>query len=136
MKCEIEKQIIPGYEPDPCIKAEPVQIGQSQRQNGQRKGTRNGARKKEGPLPRTTTEVSATVHPASSVARDSSGTNKCDGSYQDHWALRQGPRPTRAGLGYRRPEAYEHRTENPRVGGSIDSDRLKLILNLRAAWLS
>ena len=46
LKCEIEKEIIPGYEPDPRIKAEPVQIGRSQRPSGQRKGARNGARKK------------------------------------------------------------------------------------------
>ncbi len=46
MKCEIKKEIIPGYEPDPKIKAEPVQIGRPQRQNGHRKATRNGARKK------------------------------------------------------------------------------------------
>ena len=43
---EIEKKIIPGYEPDPRIKAEPVQIGRSQRPTGQRKGARKGARKK------------------------------------------------------------------------------------------
>ena len=46
LKCEIEKEIIPGYEPDPRIKAEPVQIGRSQRPTGQRKGARSGARKK------------------------------------------------------------------------------------------
>ncbi|MCZ6809592.1 MAG: DEAD/DEAH box helicase [Proteobacteria bacterium] len=46
LKCEIEKEIIPGYEPDPRIKAEPVQIGRSQRPSGQRKGARSGARKK------------------------------------------------------------------------------------------
>ena len=46
MKREIEKEIIPGYEPDPKIKAEPFQIGRPQRQNGQRKSPRNGARKK------------------------------------------------------------------------------------------
>jgi ATP-dependent RNA helicase RhlE len=45
MKREIEKEIIPGYEPDPGIKAEPVQIGRPQRQNGQGNGRRNGARK-------------------------------------------------------------------------------------------
>ena len=43
---EIEKKVIPGYEPDPRIKAEPVQIGRSQRLTGQRKGARKGARKK------------------------------------------------------------------------------------------
>ncbi len=46
MKREIQKETIPGYEPDPRIKAEPVQIGRPQRNNGQRKGTRNGPRKK------------------------------------------------------------------------------------------
>ncbi len=46
LKGEIEKEIIPGYEPDPRIKAEPVQIGRSQRPTGQRKGARSGARKK------------------------------------------------------------------------------------------
>ncbi len=46
MKREIKKEIIPGYEPDPKIKAEPVQIGQPQRQNGQRKATRNAKRAK------------------------------------------------------------------------------------------
>jgi len=45
LKCEIEKKVIGGYEPDPRIKAEPVQIGRSQRPTGQRKGARNGARK-------------------------------------------------------------------------------------------
>ena len=46
LKGEIEKNVIPGYEPDPRIKAEPVQIGRSQRPTGQRKGARSGARKK------------------------------------------------------------------------------------------
>jgi ATP-dependent RNA helicase RhlE len=46
LKGEIEKKVIPGYEPDPRIKAEPVQIGRSQRPTGQRKGARSGARKK------------------------------------------------------------------------------------------
>ncbi len=46
LKGEIEKEIIPGYEPDPRIKAEPVQIGRSQRPAGQRKGARSGTRKK------------------------------------------------------------------------------------------
>jgi len=45
MKCEIEKEVIPGYEPDPRIKSEPIQIGQPQRQNGQAKRTRNAAHK-------------------------------------------------------------------------------------------
>jgi len=46
LKCEIEKKVIPGYEPDSRIKAEPVQIGRSQRPTGQRKSARAGARKK------------------------------------------------------------------------------------------
>jgi len=36
LKCEIEKQVIPGYEPDPRIKAEPIQNGGSQRPSGRR----------------------------------------------------------------------------------------------------
>jgi ATP-dependent RNA helicase RhlE len=44
LKCEIEKEIIPGYEPDPRIKAEPVKKGRSQRPNGRG----NGSRKKAG----------------------------------------------------------------------------------------
>jgi ATP-dependent RNA helicase RhlE len=46
LKCEIEKEIIPGYEPDPRIVAEPVRKGRSQRPAGQRKGARNVGRKK------------------------------------------------------------------------------------------
>jgi ATP-dependent RNA helicase RhlE len=48
LKGEIEKKVIPGYEPDPRIKAEPVQIGRSQRPTGQRKSARARARKKRG----------------------------------------------------------------------------------------
>ena len=48
LKGEIEKNVIPGYEPDPRIKAEPVQIGRSQRPTGQRKSARARARKKRG----------------------------------------------------------------------------------------
>jgi ATP-dependent RNA helicase RhlE len=48
MKSEIEKEIIPGYEPDPEIKAEPIQIGRPQRQNGQANRTRNAARNNGG----------------------------------------------------------------------------------------
>jgi len=44
LKSEIEKQIIPGYEPDPRIKAEPVETGRRQRPNGQRAGDRKNAR--------------------------------------------------------------------------------------------
>jgi ATP-dependent RNA helicase RhlE len=44
LKCEIEKEIIPGYEPDPRIKAEPIQNGRSQRPAGRRAGPRRNAR--------------------------------------------------------------------------------------------
>ncbi len=44
LKCEIEKEIIPGYEPDPRIKAEPVQKGHSQRSSGRNSGSRKKAR--------------------------------------------------------------------------------------------
>ena len=44
LKCEIDKEIIPGYEPDPRIKAEPIKNGRSQRRNGPRAG--NGSRNK------------------------------------------------------------------------------------------
>jgi ATP-dependent RNA helicase RhlE len=44
LKCEIDKEIIPGYEPDPRIKAEPIQNGRSQRRNSPRAG--NGSRNK------------------------------------------------------------------------------------------
>jgi ATP-dependent RNA helicase RhlE len=44
LKCDIEVEVIPGYEPDPRIKAEPIQNGRGQqRPNGQRNGARNGA---------------------------------------------------------------------------------------------
>jgi len=48
LKCEIDKEIIPGYEPDPRIKAEPIKNGRSQRQTSRgptprRKGG-NGAK--------------------------------------------------------------------------------------------
>jgi len=36
VKCTIDKEVIPGYEPDPRIKAEPINKGRSQRSNGQR----------------------------------------------------------------------------------------------------
>jgi len=44
LNCEIEKKIIPGYEPDPRIKAEPIQKGRPQRAGGGGKGARNGGR--------------------------------------------------------------------------------------------
>jgi ATP-dependent RNA helicase RhlE len=42
LKTEIEKEIIPGYEPDPRIKAEPLQKGRPQRSGGARKGAPGG----------------------------------------------------------------------------------------------
>jgi ATP-dependent RNA helicase RhlE len=49
LKCEIEKEIIPGYEPDPRIKAEPVRLGRSKwsagRASGSHKSFRPGAPK-------------------------------------------------------------------------------------------
>jgi len=41
---DIRKEILPGYDPDPRIRAEPVQIGRSQRPGGRQKGARNKAR--------------------------------------------------------------------------------------------
>jgi ATP-dependent RNA helicase RhlE len=38
LKCDIEAEVIPGYEPDPRITAEPIQTGRAQRPNGQRTG--------------------------------------------------------------------------------------------------
>ncbi len=58
LKCEIDKEIIPGYEPDSRIKAEPVRRGGSQRPSG-RGGARPGknarakaAKKRGGPRKR------------------------------------------------------------------------------------
>jgi ATP-dependent RNA helicase RhlE len=58
LKCEIEKEIIPGYKPDSRIKAEPVKRGGSQRPSG-RGGARPGknarakaAKKRGGPRKR------------------------------------------------------------------------------------
>jgi ATP-dependent RNA helicase RhlE len=49
LKCEIKKEVISGYEPDPRIKAAPVEKGRSQRSGsqhaGSRKKTRPGSRK-------------------------------------------------------------------------------------------
>jgi ATP-dependent RNA helicase RhlE len=42
LKTKIEKEIIPGYEPDPSIKAEPLQKGRPQRSGGARKGVPGG----------------------------------------------------------------------------------------------
>jgi ATP-dependent RNA helicase RhlE len=44
LKTRIEKQVLPGYEPDARIKAEPIQRGRPQRSGGQG----NGARQKAG----------------------------------------------------------------------------------------
>jgi ATP-dependent RNA helicase RhlE len=44
LKSKIEKQIIPGYEPDPRIKAEPIETGRGQRPSGQRAGARKNGR--------------------------------------------------------------------------------------------
>jgi ATP-dependent RNA helicase RhlE len=44
LKTGIEKEIVPGYEPDPRIKAEPVQKGRPQRAGGARKGAPGGSR--------------------------------------------------------------------------------------------
>jgi ATP-dependent RNA helicase RhlE len=50
LKCKIEKVILPGYEVDPRIKAEPILNGRPQRQgrkgNGAQNKSRNAARKK------------------------------------------------------------------------------------------
>jgi len=47
LKCEIKKEIIPGYEPDPRIKAEPIRQGRSQRSSG--RGTGAGKKGRAGP---------------------------------------------------------------------------------------
>ena len=44
LKCKIEKKVLPGYEPDPRIKAEPIQIGRSQRPGGRKSKSRKPAR--------------------------------------------------------------------------------------------
>ena len=44
LKCKIEIEIIPGYEPDPRIKAEPIRNGRSQRPSGKRSGSRKNVR--------------------------------------------------------------------------------------------
>jgi len=41
LKRKIDKEIIPGYEPDARIKAEPIQNGRQQRSHGKRSGGRN-----------------------------------------------------------------------------------------------
>jgi ATP-dependent RNA helicase RhlE len=44
LKFRIEEEIIPGYEPDPRIKAEPIENGRRPRPTGQRPDPRQGAR--------------------------------------------------------------------------------------------
>jgi ATP-dependent RNA helicase RhlE len=44
LKCAIEEEIIPGYEPDPRIKAEPIVNGRGPRSTGHRTGSRQSAR--------------------------------------------------------------------------------------------
>jgi ATP-dependent RNA helicase RhlE len=44
LKIEIEKEIIPGYEPDPRIKAEPIKNGRSQQRPHRGGGSRNKPR--------------------------------------------------------------------------------------------
>ena len=44
LKCKIEKKVLPGYKPDPRIKAEPIQIGRSQRTGGRKSKSRKPAR--------------------------------------------------------------------------------------------
>ncbi len=46
LKRDIDKEIVPGFEPDPRIKAEPVQRGRPQRANTQRANPRNRNRSK------------------------------------------------------------------------------------------
>jgi ATP-dependent RNA helicase RhlE len=40
LKCQIDKEILPGYEPDPRIKAEPIRQGRTQRPAGRANGAR------------------------------------------------------------------------------------------------
>ncbi len=59
LKIKIDKEIIPGYEPDPRIKAEPIKNGRSQRSSGRRpgshkKGGGSGAKFQGGPRRRST----------------------------------------------------------------------------------
>lgn len=49
LNCRIDKEVIPGYEPDPRIKAEPIQMGRSQRSGG--RGSRPPKKQKIGPRP-------------------------------------------------------------------------------------
>ncbi|MDH3532633.1 MAG: DEAD/DEAH box helicase [Gammaproteobacteria bacterium] len=44
LNTRIEKQVLPGYEPDPRIKAEPIQIGRGRRPGGQNSGSSKKSR--------------------------------------------------------------------------------------------
>jgi len=44
LKCQIEKQVVSGFEPDPRIKAEPIENGRSQRSGGRSSSSRNKGR--------------------------------------------------------------------------------------------
>jgi len=44
LNTDIEKEILPGYEPDPTIKAEPIRMGRAPRPAGRRTGSRSSAR--------------------------------------------------------------------------------------------
>jgi ATP-dependent RNA helicase RhlE len=44
LKCEIEKVVIPGYEPDPRLKPEPIQTGRRQHPTGHGNNGQKGAR--------------------------------------------------------------------------------------------
>jgi ATP-dependent RNA helicase RhlE len=45
LKCKIEKKVLPGYEPDPRVRAEPVQKGRPQRSNRRPNAARGGGNK-------------------------------------------------------------------------------------------
>jgi len=50
LKTKIEKKVLPGYEPDPRVRAEPIQIGRPQRSGRNAKGARGGGhRNNSGP---------------------------------------------------------------------------------------
>ena len=44
LQAKIGKKVIPGYEPDPRIKAEPITMGRAQRPSGRKKSRRNASR--------------------------------------------------------------------------------------------
>ena len=48
LKRKIDKEIVPGYEPDPRIKAEPIQKGRPQRSGARRGNPRNNKRRGSG----------------------------------------------------------------------------------------